>query len=257
MTQVLGVLQARMSSRRLPGKVLEPIEGAAMIMRQIERLQSSRLIDELVVATSRQSSDDELARILAGNDVQIYRGELTDVLGRFIGAISGSEPQGIVRLTADCPLISAVVIDKVITEFLQNDVDYASNTLIPTFPDGLDVEVVRPSVLRWVHENSTDSDEREHVTLGVYRRPDRFQLLNVTDSRDNSELRWTVDEPADLEFVRWVYSELYESNPQFEYEDILSLLEGNPVRSRTSDHAARNAALDGLEIGAMKRKQSD
>lgn len=257
MTGILGVLQARMSSSRLPGKVLAPIEGAPMIIRQLERIRRSRLIEKVVVATSNDSSDDVLVSFLESRDIECFRGELSDVLARYMGVLQELDPRVVVRLTADCPLTSASVIDQVISQFLAADVDYASNTLSPTYPDGLDVEVMRTNALRWLHDHSIDNFEREHVTLGIYRRPEKFKLLNVSDSRDNSELRWTVDEPADLEFVRWVYSELYETNPQFEYEDILSLLESEPDKKRTNAHAARNAALDGLEIGAMKRKRSD
>jgi spore coat polysaccharide biosynthesis protein SpsF len=158
-----------------------------------------------------------------------------------------------VRLTADCPLTSPEIIDRVVSDFHANNVDYASNTLNPTFPDGIDVEVVRTSALVWVNENSVDADEREHVTLGVYRRPEDFTLLSIRDSTDHSELRWTVDEDADLDFVRWVYSELYDLNPRFEYGDILELICRHPEKSRTSADAIRNAALIGLDTGAMER----
>lgn len=251
MKTVLGVLQARMSSTRLPGKVLERVEDAPMIVRQIERLRRSSLIDELVVATSQDATDDELAIVLGEYDIEVYRGELSDVLARYLGAIQRRDPHAVVRLTADCPLTSALVVDQVISKFLENDADYASNTLTPTFPDGLDVEVVRPEALRWLGENSQDRNEREHVTLGIYRRPELFKLLNVRDHRDNSRLRWTVDDAEDLEFVRWVYSMLYPTKPEFEYQDVLDLIEGIPERSRTSAHAKRNAALEGLNVGAM------
>ena len=122
----------------------------------------------------------------------------------------------------------------------------------PSFPDGVDVEVVRADVLRWVAANSTDAHEREHVTLGVYRRPERFAVRNVSGAVDLSDLRWTVDNPDDLAFVREVYARLYPGNPAFELGDVLDLLEAEPGLGRTSADAMRNAALQGLDTGAMK-----
>lgn len=248
---ILGILQARMTSTRLPGKVLADLHGQPMIARQLERLSRSEELEGLILATSVDASDDELTDFVGSLGIDVFRGDLNDVLGRFIGVANNWKPDVIVRLTADCPLASPEVIDRVISQFRADDVDYASNTLNPTFPDGIDVEVVKTSALNWVYENSTDPHEREHVTLGVYRRPEDFKLLSVRDSVDHSSLRWTVDEAADLEFVRWVYSELYETNPRFEYQDILDLIARNPAKSRTSEDAVRNAALAGLDTGAM------
>ena len=241
-----------MTSTRLPGKVLEPILGEPMIGRQIERLRRSELLDDLVVATSVDVSDDPLVAYLDSLGVPVIRGSLDDVLGRFIAVIDAYSPDVVVRLTADCPLASPAVLDRVIGAFLDSDADYVSNTLEPSYPDGVDVEVVRSSALRWVAENSDDPHEHEHVTLGVYRRPDRFRCLNVSGDMDLSALRWTVDNADDLAFVREVYADLYPSNTEFDLEDVLALLRARPSLSRTSDDAARNAALDGLDTGAMK-----
>ena len=248
----LGVLQARMTSSRLPGKVLEPILGVPMIGRQIERLRRSSSLDGLVVATSVDSSDDELASYLDSIGVPVVRGSLDDVLGRFIAVLDEYSPEVVVRLTADCPLASPAVLDRVVSAF-GPELDYVSNTLEPTWPDGVDVEVVRASALRWVAEHSDDPHEHEHVTLGVYRRPDQFRCVNVAGDVDLSSLRWTVDNADDLAFVRRVYAELMPVNPDFEVADVLSLLEQRPELARTSAHAARNAALDGLDTGVMKR----
>lgn len=241
-----------MTSTRLPGKVLEPILGVPMIGRQIERLRRSSSLDGLVVATSVDPSDDPLVDYLASLDAPVVRGSLGDVLGRFIAVLDEFSPDVVVRLTADCPLASPAVVDLVVESFSSSSVDYASNTLEPTWPDGVDVEVVRASALRWVASHSDDVHEHEHVTLGVYRRPDQFSCLNVAGDVDLSSLRWTVDNADDLAFVRSVYAELYPANPEFDVEDVLALLERQPSLSRTSADAARNAALNGLETGAMK-----
>ena len=248
----LGILQARMTSSRLPGKVMEPIEGMPMIGRQIERLRRSELVDGLVVATSVDPSDDALVDYLATLEVPVVRGSLHDVLGRFIAVLDEFSPDVVVRLTADCPLASPAVVDRVVAAF-GPEVDYVSNTLTPTWPDGVDVEVVRSDALRWVAAHSEDPHEHEHVTLGVYRRPKQFRCANVEGDVDLSSLRWTVDNAEDLAFVQAVYGELLPSLPAFDVADVLDLLERRPQLSRTSSDAARNAALEGLDTGVMKR----
>jgi spore coat polysaccharide biosynthesis protein SpsF len=247
----LAILQARVSSTRLPGKVLAPILGEPMIARQVERIRRASRIDDLVIATSSDRSDDPLAAWAEAEGLTVYRGSLDDVLARFVGVIAVHSPDTVVRLTADCPLASPSVIDAVIDHFTASDVDYCSNTLTPTFPDGLDVEVVRARVLTEVAEISTDPAEREHVTLGVYRRPERFSVANYAGDRDLSSLRWTVDTADDLAFVTRVYEALYKTNPGFDTVDILDLIERTPSLGRTTDDGMRNAALQGLETGAM------
>ncbi|KRC60443.1 hypothetical protein ASE14_05325 [Agromyces sp. Root81] len=241
----LAVLQARVSSTRLPGKVLRPILGVPMILRQVERLRSSSRIDQLVVATSVAASDDALAATCADAGVEVRRGPLDDVVGRFALVVDEFEPDTIVRLTADCPLCDVGVIDQVIQRHLESGSDYTSNTLEPTYPDGLDVECISADGFARLRVLDLSTREREHVTLGMYSRPDRFSLLNVAQVPDRSELRWTVDVPDDLEFAAAVYAALYDSRRPFGQSEILSLLERRPELARTSDDLARN---DGSRI---------
>lgn len=254
--RTIAIVQARMTSTRLPGKVLVPLMGAPMILRQLERLERARSLDGIVVATSTDSSDDELVAVLQGADHAVVRGALDDVLTRFKAAIDASQAEVVVRITADCPLISPRVLDEVVGAFHASAADYVSNTLVPTYPDGLDVEVVTANALRTVCSTSRDSAEREHVTLGVYRYPERFSVVNVPDASgsDHSDLRWTVDTPDDLAFVRNVYAELYPGKPTFEYSDILALLERNPHMNRDNSAGRRNVALDGMPTGAMRHQ---
>lgn len=251
---VIAIIQARMGSTRLPGKVLADLAGAPMLQRQLERVQRAKTLDQIVVATSNHSSDDPIAELCAKLGVQVYRGDLNDVLSRFAGAISKFNPEIVVRITADCPLMSPSVIDSIVNEFKEADVDYLSNTLQPTFPDGVDVEVVRADVLLDLCAKSTDAAEREHVTLGVYRRPEKYSVANFAGDVDLSDLRWTVDNRDDFEFVQWVYHELFPNNPYFDVDDVLALIKSQPDRSRTSADSKRNAALDGLDTGAMLHK---
>ena len=248
----LAIVQARMSSSRLPGKVLAPINGDPMIIHQLRRIKRSRNVDRIVVASSTDASDDQLVDVLEASGYAVMRGSLTDVLERFHLVIYTERPDNVVRITADCPLISPAVIDHVIEEFLAAGVDYASNTLEPTYPDGLDVEVVRAVALADLSNLELDTDEREHVTLGMYRRPERHRLLSVQDtSRDNSNLRWTVDNQEDLDFVRWVFSEMKDFEA-FDYQDVLDLVNRFPENLRTQNDGVRNAALWGKNTGQMR-----
>lgn len=226
---VLAILQARMSSRRLPGKVLMPILGRPMMGRQLDRLRRSRLIDKLVVATSADPSDDVVADYVAGEGCVCYRGSLDDVLGRFAGAMEISGPADhVVRLTADCPLADWQVVDAVIDLKLESGADIATNSVLRTFPDGLDVEVMSASALRAAAAEATDPFEREHVTQFFYRRSARFRIAHLVQPDDLAELRWTVDTPDDFEFVTAVYAALLPINPEFGQSDILKLLEDQP-----------------------------
>ena len=218
-----------MTSSRLPGKVMAPVLGQPMIARQIERLRRATLIDDLVVATSVNASDDPLADFLAGLGVKVFRGPLDDVLGRFCGALE-VHPQAktVVRLTADCPLADWRVIDQVIAKHRDAGADYAANTpAVRTYPHGLDTEVVKASVLLEAGREAADPYEREHVTPFVYRRPERYKMAWVSREPSLAHLRWTVDLPSDLAFVRGVYERLYPLDPAFESAAIAAL----PVNS--------------------------
>ena len=225
---IVAIVQARCSSSRLPGKVLAPVAGRPMILRQVERLRRSRLIDELVVATSVDASDDALVEALGGEGVAVRRGSLDDVASRFQGVVEERRPTTIVRLTADCPLTDPAVVDDVIREHLDTGADYTSNVIERTYPRGLDVECVGAEAFAALMRLPLTSAEREHVTLGIYHRPEAFSLHSVTQSRDFSHLRWTVDLPEDLEFVRAVYDALYDENPEFGQAEVLALLDREP-----------------------------
>ncbi len=227
---ILAILQARMSSTRLPGKVLRPLAGGPMILRQIERTRRSRLIDRLVVATSDDKTDDVLTDVLEGKGVEVFRGPLDDVLARYLGALEAKGPADhVVRMTADCPFIDWQVIDAVIQAHVEAGVDYTANTWERrTFPRGLDVDVVTSAVLRQAAAEATDPYDREHVLPFIYRRPDRYSLQGFSQERDEGELRWTVDLPEDLAFASAVYDALYPDNPAFTSEDVRGFLAGRP-----------------------------
>lgn len=227
--KVLAVLQARMSSTRLPGKVMRPILNQPMILRQIERIRRARTISHLVVATSDSPTDDPLADACHDANIDVYRGALNDVLSRYVGAAKQFLPADVVRLTGDCPLADPTIIDRVVTRHQSCKADYTCNVSPRSYPDGLDVEVMKMSVLEAAHEEASSLSEREHVTLYIRRRPDRFNIENVAnEDGDLSHLRWTVDEPADFELIEAIYGALYPSSPFFTTADIVSWLYGNP-----------------------------
>ena len=242
-TRILGILQARVSSSRLPGKVLLPILGQPMLVRQLERLDRCRTIDRLLVATSTDGSDDTLAVACEHRGVACFRGHLLDVLDRFVHAARPYRPEIVVRLTGDCPLADPIMIDDVIGFFESGDYDYVSNFVPPTFPDGLDVEVMRFAALEDAAREASLPSHREHVTPFLRAHPERYRLGNLAGPVDLSHLRWTVDEPEDVEFVRGVYERLYPAKPDFTTQDILELLDREQALLAINSTFSRNEGL--------------
>jgi spore coat polysaccharide biosynthesis protein SpsF len=226
---ILAILQARLSSTRLPGKVLMPLAGRPMILRQIERVRRASLVDELVVATSTEPTDDPLAEILAREGVAVFRGPLDDVLARFIGALEAHPADQVVRLTADCPLIDPQVIDDTVALHLEAGADYTHNRLENLgFPKGQDVEVITAPALRRAFAAAATPEEHEHVTWGVWRRPDLYRVARLAPPADEGEVRWTVDRRDDYEFVAAVYEALYPANGAFSSDDVRAFVAGRP-----------------------------
>ncbi len=241
---ILAVLQARTSSSRLPGKVLKPILGMPMLLRQIERINRAKKIDKLIVATSNHESDDKLAEVCFENNIECFRGSLNDVLDRFYQAAKLYEPEHLVRLTGDCPLADPAVIDRVITTHVAGNYDYTSNTIEPTYPDGLDVEVFRTSCLDYAWREATLSSQREHVTLFIYQHPELFSLGSVKHAEDLSSLRWTVDEPSDFILVNHIYENLYPHDPAFTTDSILEYLQCHEQLKNINSQFRRNEGLE-------------
>lgn len=226
---ILTILQARMSSSRLPGKVLKPILGQPMILHHVARIRLAKRISRLVVATSTDPSDDCLFQVCLAHGLECHRGSLEDVLDRFYQAASQYSPTHVVRLTADCPLADPDVLDATIAFHIEHGFDYTSNALDkPTFPHGLDAEVVRMECLKRAWREARLPFEREHVTPYFYTHRDLFSVGSYQGKRDLSGYRWTVDEPEDLELVRRVYEALYPANPAFRMADVLALYEREP-----------------------------
>jgi spore coat polysaccharide biosynthesis protein SpsF len=219
---ILTILQARMSSTRLPGKVMKPILGQPMMARQIERLRRARHLGALVVATSVGAEDTVVAAEAARLGALVHRGALLDVLGRYAGALAEHGPaEHVVRVTADCPLTDWTVFDQVVELHLTSGADYTSNTVDRSYPKGL--EIVRAELLARAAAEAVDPYEREHVTPFFYHRPDQFALRQLVQTPRLDKLRWTVDTPDDLTFTTRVYEALYPRDPAFDSAAILAL----------------------------------
>lgn len=240
--RTVAIVQARLSSSRLPGKVLKPLRGMPSIIFMTERLRRSRLCDEICVATSDDPSDDELVRILGEHGVSCYRGPLDDVLARFEGAADAYGAEVIVRLTGDCPFIDPSVVDRVISLRHAAGFDYASNVEPPSYPDGLDTEVFTRKALRYAKDHARGASDREHVTP-VLRRNDRSELSQglLRCVADLSGLRWTVDYADDFEFVTALADALGERALEADMFDYLRIMESGQVVDRRSAHLRNEA----------------
>lgn len=227
--KVAGIIQARMGSRRLPGKVLRDISGKTLLERVVDRVCAISSIDHVLVATSADRSDDPVADACGVIGVDLYRGSPDDVLHRYIACARFVDADAIVRVTADCPLLDVEVSERVVQAFLDQRPDYASNVVVGerTYPRGLDTEVVSTKALCRQCEKLNHERHRTHVTLYIRENPREFQMVSVRGDRDLSEQRWTVDEEPDLEFVRHVYDG-FSGRDIFTFQEVLQLIEGQP-----------------------------
>lgn len=237
---ILAIVQARVSSSRLPGKVLKPILGKPMLEHQLERIDRCKNIDELIVATSNGSDDDEIEDICRRMGVYCFRGALDNVLDRFYKCAEQFNPRHVVRLTGDCPLSDPGMIDELIDFYRRSKCDYVSNSNPPTLPDGLDAEVFSFDALKTAWGNAKLTSEFEHVTPYIRNHPEKFTVSSWTNREDLSHLRWTVDEPEDFDLVKQIYESLYLKKPAFDLKDILRLLEFHPELVEINSGITRN-----------------
>ena len=238
---VTAIVQARMGSSRLPGKVLADLAGQPLLQRILERVGRARRLERIVVATSTSPADDPIVALCDRLGVGVTRGSEADVLDRYYQTATAIGADPIVRLTADCPLIDPAVIDLVVSAFCRGSFDYASNIEPPTYPDGLDVEVVSYAALARAWREATLPSDREHVTLYIRRATDRFVTANITHGSDLSHHRWVVDEAGDLRIVREIYAAL--GTGAFGLDEVVALLERRPELTRANAGVERNAGL--------------
>ena len=236
--KVVAIIQARMGSTRLPGKVMKDILGKPVILWDLDRVSLSKLIDEMVVAIPYGKENDVIVDTIKKHNDKIVttRGSEDDVLDRYYQAAVQTNADVVVRITSDCPLIDPVVIDNVIEQFLDNDCDYCSNSLTRTYPRGLDTEVFSFKALETAWNEAKKDYEREHVTPYIIENPDKFKLLNVANDIDLSHLRWTLDTKDDFEFIDAIYERIHSKKQLFLMDDVLELLDREPELIDINSH---------------------
>ena len=237
--KIVCIIQARMGSTRLPGKVLLDLEGKPVLLRVIDRVLKSKKINQVVVATTTNPNDQKIVNLVQEYHpkVFVYRGSEEDVLDRYYKTAKESKADVVVRITSDCPLIDSEIIDKVINKFLEEETDYTSNVFGKrTYPRGLGVEVFSFDVLKKMWQEAHDEDDREHVTLYLKKCPDLFKCKNVVNDADYSFHRWTLDEEDDYKLIKIIYQELYPKNPNFKMRDVIELFNKKPKLIKINQH---------------------
>ena len=260
MKPIVAVVQARLSSSRLPNKMLLDLAGKPVVARTLERVQAIPEVDTVILATSTSDEDRQLQDLANKLGVQGYAGSLDDVLDRVYCAAKQASAATIMRITGDCPLLDPAVCQEILNVFKLGDADYVSNVRPPTYPDGLDSEVFSFKALETAWQEATLSSDREHVTQFLWTNPLRFRLANVEHEIDLSALRWTVDEPDDLEFVRQVYYSLARNGHSgFSYLDVLDVIKKDKLLDSSisfyrNEGQTRSMQEDGLDYAkSMER----
>ncbi len=240
MERVVATIEARMTSSRLPGKVLLPAVGKPLLELMVERLRRTRHLDEIVIATTEDASSDPLQELAERLGIGCFRGSEDDVLARVLGAAQAYDADLIVELTGDCPLIDPALVDHVIERHREGGADYTANVLDRTYPLGFAVQVFPTRVLAEVAELTDDPADREHVSLYIYEHPERYRLRNiVSDHPESAELRLTVDTAEDYELVRTVFEELPGA---FGLPEILDLFARKPELRSVNQHIEQKKA---------------
>lgn len=238
--RIVAIIQARVGATRLPGKTLADIAGKPLLAHVIQRVRASRTVSEIVVATTTAPEDRAVLDLAVQYGVKVYAGSRDDVLDRFYQAAKLVSAEVIVRITADDPFKDPQVLDKIAQYFIDHpELDYASNTIEPTYPEGLDIEVFSFAALETAWREARLPSEREHVTPYIWKNPDKFKVANIKHDEDLSHLRWTIDYKEDLCFAREVYARLYHGQV-FLMEDILALLRAEPELCEINRGIARN-----------------
>ena len=217
-----------MASKRFPGKIMKEINGMPMIFWQIMRLENSMCLNKIIVATTEDPSDDNLCNFLKEHNFSFYRGSVKDVHSRYIDILEFENPDICVRLTADSPLFMSEILDKMLSLHISSGADYTTNNLPPSFPDGLDIEIVNPDSLINLGCYKLADYEKEHVTVGLYSRENVFKIQNYSNRVNLSQCRWTVDYRGDFEFVSRIFEEFQGKESIFGFEDVLKVLVQKP-----------------------------
>ena len=238
--KIIAIIQARIGSTRLPGKVLMKINGTPQLEMMLSRVSKSELLDEFIVATSNEFIDDKIEVFCKDYNYNLYRGSENDVLSRYYECAKKFNADIVVRLTADCPLIDPIIIDRVVKFYIEKNVDYASNTVPPetnTFPDGSDVEVFSFEALKRAHCEAVSLKDREHVTFYFWKKNNGFKTTQLKQKKDWSNYRITVDYIEDLKVIEKIMKKLKQKNSFGDLSEIISIIENNPdIKSLNSKY---------------------
>lgn len=238
--KLVAIVQARMGSSRLPGKVLKPLGERPLIILLLERLKQSQLIDEIVLATSTNPENDELCRVVESHGFKTFRGDEDDVLSRFYQCALAYDATDIVRITGDSPLLSRHVCDDLIEDYFNKQADYAY--LSERFAEGVDCEVVSFQALSHAHVNAKQASEREHVTLYIYQHEQDFHVIELNNTQDDSHYRFTVDNQEDYQVVEHIVDH-FQDSIAITYQEIKQFLDENPLIKSLNQHIVRNEGL--------------
>lgn len=238
----VAIIQARMGSTRLPGKVLMPIGNQTVLGRVAQRLSRAKGIDAIVVATTTADKDDAVVQECERLHLRCFRGSEDDVLDRYYQAAMALSAGAIIRITSDCPLIDPEIVERVRSAFISENADLACNVLGRTFPRGLDTEILTMDALGRAWRQARHPQHREHVTPFFYERRDLFRFASVTHNHDYSYHRWTVDTPEDLELVRAIYAH-FNYGDDFGWQEALAFLERSPELMKLNAHVQQKSAL--------------
>lgn len=234
--KIVIIVQARMTSTRLPGKILKQVFGKPLLEYQIDRLHRVQFADELVIATTTNATDEPIVELCDRLSIPYFRGSEEDVIARYHGAAKAHHADVVVRVTSDCPLIDPQVIDRVIQSYIDDRYDYVSNCIERTYPRGMDTEVFSFKALNEAFLEATAKPDREHVTPFIHRQPDRYKLGSVLYNKNCSQHRWTVDTPEDFDLIQKILEAIYPQNPEFRLEDCLEWLDRYPEWSKINAH---------------------
>lgn len=246
--KTIAIVQARMNSTRFPKKVMRKINGVPMIELLLKRLSLAKSIDKIILATSDNIVNEELVRFVTNLGYEVFAGSENDVLDRYYGAAAKYTPQTVIRITGDCPLMDPGLVDEIVNVFYESGVDYLSNTIVPTYPDGLDIEVFTYDSLKTAAEKADLPYDREHVTPFL-RNSGMFRIKNFENSTDLSAERWTVDESNDFEVIKNVFNQFHPITT-FKWTEVMELKNQKPELFEANSKLIRN---EGAVLGTGQK----